>query len=125
VRLLLDTHIFLWLNADDPKLTKKARRLIDEAQEVFVSSVVFWELAIKISRGDLAADLEELRSALYNNAFTILPITVEHACATATLPWHHKDPFDRMLVAQAITEPLRLMTADHQLEPYSDLIIRV
>jgi PIN domain nuclease of toxin-antitoxin system len=125
VRLLLDTHIFLWLNADDPKLTKKARKLIDEAQEVFVSSVVFWELAIKISRGDLTADLEELRSALYSNAFTILPITIEHACATATLPWHHKDPFDRMLLAQAITEPLRLMTADPQLEPYSDLIIRV
>jgi PIN domain nuclease of toxin-antitoxin system len=125
VKLLLDTHIFLWLNADDPKLTKMARKLIDEAQEVFVSSVVFWELAIKISRGDLAADLEELRSALYGNAFTILPITVEHACAAATLPWRHKDPFDRMLVAQAITEPLRLMTADPQLEPYSDLIIRV
>lgn len=125
MRLLLDTHIFLWLNADDPKLTKKARKLIDEAQEVFVSSVVFWELAIKISRGDLTADLEELRSALYSNAFTILPITIEHACATATLPWHHKDPFDRMLLAQAITEPLRLMTADPQLEPYSDLIIRV
>ena len=113
------------MNADDPKLTKKARQLIDEAQEVLVSSVVFWELAIKISRGDLNADLEELRSALISNAFTILPITVEHACASATLPWHHKDPFDRMLVAQAITEPLRLMTADYQLEPYSDLILRV
>ncbi|MDR3672401.1 MAG: type II toxin-antitoxin system VapC family toxin [Holophaga sp.] len=125
MKLLLDTHIFLWLNADDPRLTKKARKRIDEAQEVFVSSVVFWELAIKIRRGDLTADLEELRSALYSNAFTILPITVEHACAAATLPWHHKDPFDRMMVAQAITEPLRLMTADHQLEPYSDLIIRV
>ena len=125
MKLLLDTHIFLWLNADDPKLTNKARKLIDEAQEVFVSSVVFLELAIKISRGDLTADLEELRTALYSNAFTILPITVEHACTTAMLPWHHKDPFDRMQVAQAITEPLRLMTADHQLEPYSDLIIRV
>lgn len=125
MKLLLDTHIFLWLNLDDPKLTKQARKLIDEAQEVFVSSVVFWELAIKISRGDLAADLEDLRSAVYSNAFSILPITVEHACATATLPWHHKDPFDRMLVAQAITEPLRLITADHQLEPYSDLVVRV
>ena len=125
MRLLLDTHIFLWLNADDPKLTAKARKLIDEAQEVFVSSIVFWELAIKISRGDLTADLEALRSALYSNAFTILPISVEHACAAGSLPWHHRDPFDRMLVAQAITEPLRLMTADHQLEPYSDLILRV
>lgn len=125
MRLLLDTHIFLWLNADDPKLTGKARDLIDQAQEVFVSAVAFWELAIKISRGDLAADLEELRAALYDNAFTLLPITVEHACATAALPWHHKDPFDRMLVAQAITEPLRLLTADHLLEPYSDLVIRV
>ena len=125
MKLLLDTHIFLWLNADDPKLTNKDRKLIDEAQEVFISSVVFWELATKISRGDLNADLEELRSALHDNAFTILPITVEHACATAALPWHHKDPFDRMLVAQAITEPLRLVTADHLLEPYSELIIRV
>lgn len=125
MKLLLITHLFLWLNADDPRLTKKARSLISEAQEVFVSSVVFWELAIKISRGDLNADLEALRSALYSNAFTILPITVEHACAVAMLPWHHRDPFDRMLVAQAITEPLRLLTADHQLEPYSDLVIRV
>ena len=125
MKLLLDTHIFLWMNADDPKLTTRARKLIDEAQEVFVSTVVFWELAIRISRGDLAADLEALRSALHDNALTILPITVEHACATATLPWHHKDPFDRMLVAQAISEPLRLMTADHQLEPYTDLVIRV
>ena len=125
MKLLLDTHIFLWLNADDPKLTRKARKLIDEAQEVYVSTVVFWELALKISRGDLAADLEELRSALHGNPFAILPITVEHACAAATLPWHHKDPFDRMLVAQAITEPLRLMTADQQLEPYSALVVRV
>jgi PIN domain nuclease of toxin-antitoxin system len=123
VKLLLDTHVFLWVNADDPKLSKKARRLIDEAQEVFVSSVVFWELAIKISRGDLDADLDELKLALYGNSFTILPVTVEHACATAALPWHHKDPFDRMLVAQAITEPLRLLTVDRQLEPYSDLIL--
>ena len=75
--------------------------------------------------GDLTADLEALRSTLASNAFTLLPITVEHACATARLPWHHKDPFDRMLVAQAITEPLRLLTADAQLEPYSDLIRRV
>ncbi len=125
MKLLLDTHIFLWLNTDDPKLTRKARNLINEAHEVFVSSVVFWELAIKISRGDLVADLEELRSALYSNPFTILPITVEHACASAALPWHHKDPFDRMLVAQAISEPLRLLTADRQLEPYSDLVLRV
>ncbi len=125
MKLLLDTHIFLWLNTDDPKLTRKARNLINEAHEVFVSSVVFWELAIKISRGDLVADLEELRSALYSNPFTILPITVEHACASAALPWHHKDPFDRMLVAQAISEPLRLLTSDRQLEPYSDLVLRV
>lgn len=123
MKLLLDTHIFLWLNADDPRLSKKARVLIDEAQEVFVSSVGFWELAIKISRGDLVADLEELKSALYSNNFTLLPVTVEHACSTATLPWYHKDPFDRMLVAQAITEPLRLLTVDRQLEPYSDLIL--
>ncbi|MDR3683285.1 MAG: PIN domain-containing protein [Geothrix sp.] len=57
MKLLLDTHIFLWLNTDDPKLTKKARSLLDEAQEIFISSVVFWELALKISRGDLTADL--------------------------------------------------------------------
>jgi PIN domain nuclease of toxin-antitoxin system len=100
-----------------------ARAILDEAQEVFVSAVVFWELAIKISRGDLAADLDELKTALYNNGFTVLPVTVEHACATAALPWHHRDPFDRMLVAQAITEPLRLLTVDRQLEPYSDLVL--
>jgi PIN domain nuclease of toxin-antitoxin system len=125
MKILLDTHIFLWLNADDPKLTHSARKLIDQAQEIYVSSASFWELAIKISRGDLTADLEALKSTLYINGFTLLPITVEHACATAGLPWHHRDPFDRMLVAQAISEPLRLLTADRQLEAYSDLVIRV
>lgn len=123
MKLLLDTHIFLWLNADDPKLSKQARRFIDEAQEIFVSSVVFWELAIKIGRGELAADLDELKRALYANSFTVLPVSIEHACASATLPWHHKDPFDRMLVAQAMTEPLRLLTVDRQLAPYTDLVL--
>ena len=99
MNILLDTHIFLWLNVDDPKLTPAARKLLDQAQEIYVSSASFWELAIKISRGDLKADLEELKSALFSNGFALLPITVEHACATAALPWHHRDPFDRMLVA--------------------------
>lgn len=125
MKILLDTHVFLWLNADDPKLTPSARKVINQAEEVHVSSVSFWELAIKISRGDLTADLEELKSALYANAFQLLPITVEHACATAALPWHHRDPFDRMLAAQAICEPLRLLTADRKLEAYTDLVIRV
>lgn len=123
MKLLLDTRIFLWLNADDPKLSKQARRFIDEAQEIFVSSVVFWELAIKIGRGELAADPDELKRALYANSFTVLPVSIEHACASATLPWHHKDPFDRMLVAQAMTEPLRLLTVDRQLAPYTDLVL--
>lgn len=125
MKLLLDTHIFLWLNADDPRLAKKARKLIDESQEIFVSSVVFWELAIKNSLGLIEADLDALKSALVSNAFTALPITIEHACAAEKLPWHHKDPFDRMLVAQALSEPLRLLTADRKLGPYSDLVIVV
>lgn len=125
MKLLLDTHIFLWLNADDPRLGRKARKLIDESQEIFVSSVVFWELAIKNSLGMLDADLDELKSAMANNAFTPLPVTIDHACAAEKLPWHHKDPFDRMLVAQALTEPLRLLTADRKIEPYSDLVIVV
>ena len=125
MKLLLDTHIFLWLNADDPKLSKQARTIIDEAQEVFVSSVVFWELAIKISRGDLAADLDELKSALYSNSFTVLPVTVEHACAVVALPWHHRDPFDRMLVAQALYEPMHLLTHDKTIAVYSDTVILV
>jgi PIN domain nuclease of toxin-antitoxin system len=125
MKLLLDTHVFLWLNVDDPKLTQPARKVIDQAQEIFVSAATFWELAVRISRGSLAADLEALKSALHSNGFSLLPITLEHACATAGLPWHHRDPFDRMLVAQAISEPLRLLTSDRQLEAYTDLVIRV
>ena len=125
MKVLLDTHIFLWLNADDPKLTNRARTLLENAQEVFVSAASFWELAIKISRGGIALDLNELRSAMASNSFTLLPVTAEHACATSRLPWHRRDPFDRMLVAQAICEPLRLITADTQLEPYSELIIKI
>ena len=124
MKLLLDTQIYLWLNTDDARLSADARRLIEEAQEVFVSAASFWEAAIKISKGALDARLVDLRAALHANGFTELPITIEHACAVESLPWHHKDPYDRMLVAQAMTEPLHLLTADHQLVAYSKLVIQ-
>ncbi len=123
MRLLLDTHVFLWAVAGSASLKPAARRLIEEAEEVYVSAASIWEIAIKARLGKLKADPTELAAAIAPSGFLELPVSAAHAARVASLERHHDDPFDRLLIAQALTEPLRLMTVDKALAPYSDLVL--
>lgn len=123
MRLLLDTQIYLWYVGGSRKLRAAARREIDAADQVFVSAASIWEAAIKAAIGKLQADVEELEAAIAASGFTELPVTAKHAAGVASLARHHHDPFDRLLVAQAIHEPLHLLTADVELRSYSDLVV--
>lgn len=125
MRLLLDTHVFLWAVAGSPRLAPPTRRLIEQADEVHVSAASIWEVAIKARLGKIAADPAELAAAIADSGFRELPVSAAHAAGVATLPAHHHDPFDRLLVAQALAEPLRLLTADTQLARYTDLVLLI
>lgn len=123
MRILLDTHIFLWLTTDDPRLGRRARAMIENAKAVFVSAASIWEVSIKVRLGKLKTDPASLMEEMQWNGFMELPVTALHAKEVADLLWHHGDPFDRLLVAQAIAEQLRLLTADLHLTDYSDLVV--
>ena len=125
LRLLLDTHIFLWLAADDKRLSEAARRSISDASRVLISSASILEIAIKFRIGKLKVDPDDALAEIAANGFEELPIRNDHAVRVGRLPLHHRDPFDRLLVAQAISERLHLLTADAQLKAYSDLVILV
>ena len=125
MRLLLDTHIFLWAVAGSSQLRAPARRLIEAADEVYVSAASIWEIAIKARLGKLKADPAELVAAIEASGFRELPVKAAHAAGVAELELHHNDPFDRLLVAQALAEPLRLMTTDELLSSYGSLILMV
>lgn len=122
MRLLLDTHVLLWWLQDNRKLSPAARDRIVAASQVYVSSVSIWEAGIKAAIGKLDIDLAELVTAVAGSGFQELSISHRHAVKVAQLPAIHKDPFDRMLVAQAMCEPLKLLTADHVLAGYSELV---
>lgn len=122
MRLLLDTHLFLWSVTDSPRLSAETRSSILGADEVYVSAVSIWEVAIKAGLGKIQGDVRQLAEAIGASGFVSLPMTALHAAAVAELPPHHRDPFDRLLVAQAMTEPLILLTADAALLEYSDLV---
>lgn len=123
MRLLLDTHIYLWFVRDDPKLGGSARRLIRDAEDVFVSSASIWEIAIKASLGKLSTDVAMLPTFVENSGFRELSIRFSHAVQVRRLPLFHRDPFDRMLIAQATVESLHLLTADRKLKKYSPLVV--
>ena len=125
MRLLIDTHIFLWAMNGDKKLSKEAQRTMLNADAVFVSAATIWEISIKSALGKLDADVDELVVNLEQAGFRELPVTAAHAAAVRNLPDIHRDWFDRLLVAQAITEPLRLLTVDDNVEKYTDLVIKV
>lgn len=125
MRLLLDTHIFLWVVMASPRLKGEARRVIESAEQIYVSAASIWEVAIKSRLGKIEADVHELLGAIEPSGFVELPITSAHAAGVAQLPMLHADPFDRMLLSQALQEPLRFLTADEALLPYSDLVIVV
>lgn len=123
MKVLLDTHIVLWSLAVPERLSTAARNTIESAEEIYVSSVSIWEISIKSGLGKLDVDVDELLGWLVSLKIVSLPVTWSHARALRELPLHHRDPFDRMLIAQAITEPLHLLTADVQLKPYSSLVL--
>ena len=115
--LLLDTHVFLWWRADSPSLSASARSVIATADLVFVSAASAWEAAIKVGLGRLRLP-DTFESGVAESGFERLPIGFAHAEEVGELPLHHRDPFDRMLVAQARIERLTLVTHDRRLEPY-------
>jgi PIN domain nuclease of toxin-antitoxin system len=119
VRLLLDTHVLLWWLSDDRKLAKNARDIIANSNnDVLVSSASVWEVAIKAALGRLEVELDDLEDAIVRNGFRPLPIGFRHAVTVGRLPAVHCDPFDRMLVAQASVEELRLVFHDRVFERY-------
>lgn len=122
MRLLLDTHAFLWWADDDERLSPRARRLIASSKnDVAFSAVSAWEIGVKSSIGRLQLDEPAHRAiprVVQANGFTVLPVTLGHALGIGALPWHHPDPFDRMLIAQAIAEDLRIVSRDDALRAY-------
>ena len=128
MRLLLDTHVALWAITDDPRLSSVARGLIaDPANTVVVSAASIWEIAIKraLARGDMPVSASKAVEWFAASGYLLLDISPLHAAGVETLPAIHNDPFDRMLVAQALVEPLRLLTRDRLVAEYSDTIIMV
>ena len=121
--LLLDTHTFLWFIGDDPRLSPAAARLIeDPGSRVRVSVVSAWEIAIKLGTGKLSLDrplAEMWPESLAENDFEALDVRSEHVLQVVHLPLHHRDPFDRLLVAQAIAERLEVVSADPALDRYA------
>jgi PIN domain nuclease of toxin-antitoxin system len=128
LNLLLDTHVALWAITDSPKLPLKARELIASPRtSVWISTASIWEIAIKYSlgRGDMPISGQTALRYFSESGYRQLPIEAEHAVAIEDLPAHHSDPFDRILVAQALVEPMRLMTHDATVALYSDTIIKI
>lgn len=128
MNLLLDTHVALWAITDDPRLSVQARDLIlNEANRPHVSVASIWEIAIKhsLSRGIMPVSAAEAAQAFRDSGFGVLAVAPEHAVAVESLPPIHRDPFDRLLVAQALNEPLHLVTRDRILARYSDTVIVV
>jgi PIN domain nuclease of toxin-antitoxin system len=117
LKLLLDTHVVLWWQTDDRRLNRAARRAIADADIVWVSAVSGWEAAIKVALRRLRLD-EPFDILIAADDFTELPLGLRHTQRLATLPPHHADPFDRMLIAQALTEGATLVSHDRALEPY-------
>ena len=117
MRLLLDSHAALWWLGDLDRLGDGAREMITEADEVFCSAVTPWEHGIKRARGKLDHP-DDLLGAFTTTGFAELPITAQHAIHAVGLPDHHRDPFDRMLIAQAREESLTLVTADDSMHRY-------
>lgn len=128
MRILQDTHILLWALAEPERLGRRTRAsLEDPANEIQFSAASIWEIAIKaaLGRPDFSIDPDEIFKAAVTTGFVEMPVRAQAAMAVARLPAHHRDPFDRLLVAQAMTEPARLYTADLQLRPYSELVVLV
>jgi PIN domain nuclease of toxin-antitoxin system len=129
VRLLLDTHLLLWATVEPERLSSRAQAVInDPGNQLLFSAASLWEMAIKQSRGprhDFEIELRPFRQELLDNGYTELAVTADHALATQMLPPVHKDPFDRILVAQSIAEGITLLTSDRIVARYPGSVQRV
>ena len=128
MKYLVDTHLLLWAALSPDRLPPQAAALLaDPAHGMFFSIATIWEVVIKagLGRADFTCDAHVLRRGLQDNGYQPLPITAEHVLATGALPSHHKDPFDRLLVAQATVEGFTLLTADERVARYSGPILQV
>ena len=128
MRLLLDTHLLLWALAEPDRLDATTRTALEDANnEVLFSAASLWEIAIKagLGRSDFAFDPQQILRAAEQTGFVELPVCSAAAILVAKLPPHHRDPFDRLLIAQAMSEPVRFYTADPLLPPYSELVTLV
>ena len=126
MKILLDTHAFIWFLEGSDRLSEKARKNIEsDANQVYISIASFWEMAVKVSLGklDLAIAFDELHTLAMENEIELLPIQLEHTQWVAQLPFHHKDPFDRMIIAQRIAEQMPILTVDSSFDLYSCKII--
>jgi PIN domain nuclease of toxin-antitoxin system len=123
MRILIDTQIFIWAVLDSKYLGEQARSLMIDADEIFVSAASIWEISIKTKLGKLEGEPEQFVKAITKSGFQELAISVRHAVKVYNLPNYHRDPFDRMLIAQALSEPLLLLTADQTLGQYGDFVI--
>jgi PIN domain nuclease of toxin-antitoxin system len=123
LRILIDTHVLLWWLANSGSLTKQARKLIaDPENTIFVSAVSLWEIWLKVSLNKLEVP-DRFEERLAGETFESLPLTADHARGVAVLPWHHRDAFDRMLLAQARADGLTLLTSDGVMAAYGDGVI--
>ncbi len=119
MKFLLDTHALLWWLADDDQLGGKAREMVaDPANDILISVVSLWEIAVKVRIGKLQADVEEIINTVQREGFTVLDIGRAHLVALARLPMHHRDPFDHLLIAQAMTEDATFMSEDRNAARY-------
>lgn len=128
MNLLLDTHVALWAITDSTKLPQKAREVIQSPRTtVWISAASIWEIAIKhaLGRGCMPVSSQDAVRYFRESGYRFLAIEPEHAMAVEDLAAHHQDPFDRMLVAQSLVEPMRLMTHDPLVARYSDTIIEI
>ena len=125
MRILLDTHIVCWHYYEPKRLPEMARQLMHEAEAIYLSSASIWEIAIKARLGKINANPHRIVQRMTASGFIELPVTSKHTVIVADLPLYHSDPFDRILIAQAISEPLNLLTVDAQLRQYSELVIQV
>ena len=125
MRLLLDTNALLWALTNGPRIAPARDLLLDDENEVFVSTVSWWEIAIKVRIGKLDANLRELRTTVQKSGFLELPLLGSHAEMLATMPRYHNDPFDHMLVAQAMAEPMQLLSGDSVLAQYTPLVLQI
>lgn len=123
MRFLLDTHAFLWFVLNDPRLSQETLKLIsDPKNDLLISPASYWEIAIKVSLGkyEIPGSFQSwMEHQILTNNFEILPIRIAHTAKVATLSFHHRDPFDRLLVAQALSEQIPIISADGKLDLYS------